>query len=81
MNRMTRPVNEILAVAGFRDGLARRVVNLPTVKNLISGITLLCSSDSSVAAVTDHVENFLMFRRRAFTDEKRPGDVVVNGVR
>src|SRR5215831_5863353 len=80
VNRVPRPVYEMLAVTGFRDGLAGHLVNLPTVKNFPSGITLLGLFDRRITPVTYDIENLLMLRRHSLADKEGPCNVVVDCV-
>src|SRR5262249_31553471 len=80
VNRVPRPVHEMLAVTRFRDGLEGARVNLPTVKNFSSGITLLGLFDRRITPVTYDIENLLMLSRHSLADKEGPGNVVVDCV-
>ena len=78
---MARAVDEVLAVARPGDRLSRFLVDLPAIQDFVGRIPLLRRLDRSIAAVSDNVEDLLMFGRNGFADEERPGNVVVDRMR
>src|ERR1043166_1561755 len=74
-------MKKIGTVPRLRYAAPRLIVDLSAVKNLSRSVSFLHGLDRGVATITDYAENLLMFRWDGFTDEKSPGDVVIDGVR
>src|SRR5258707_12672643 len=76
---MPGAVDEVLAVTGVGDVVARRLVHFPSGDAVVSGQGVHNLFDARVARPGHNIEDLHMLRGRS-ADHARPGDVVINGV-
>src|SRR5207247_10728454 len=81
VNGMARAMQKVLTIPCLRDRPSSFLVNLPPIENLARRIPGLYGLYCCVAAITDDIEYLLMFRRNRLTNEERPCDVGLDGMR
>src|SRR5437667_8314434 len=81
VNGMARAMQKVLTIPCLRDRPSSFLVNLPPIENLARRIPGLYGLYCCVAAITDDIEYLLMFRGNSLTNEERPCDVVIDGMR
>src|SRR5262249_42620658 len=77
-DRVTSPVNEVIAKASLLDVISCGPVNFPSTNVASVGNAFLNRSHASVARVANHGEDFAHPVGRRFAYEPGPGNVVVD---